>query len=73
MSSVGLVVGIPVLCCSSEAKYFLEFAVGDGGEERLAAASANTCVSFVSIVDYRSVLGMKENESSRCPPAPRAE
>lgn len=40
--SVGLVVGIPVLCCSSEAKRFLEFAVGDGGEESLAAASANS-------------------------------
>lgn len=46
--SVGLVVGIPVLGCNSEAKHVLEFAVRDGGEESLAAASANSLCILLS-------------------------
>lgn len=47
--------GVLVLYCSSEAKHFSKFAVKDEGDESLAAA----CVSIVSLVYYRSILGMK--------------
>jgi len=57
--SVDLVVGILVLCCSSEAKHFLEFAVRDGGEESLAAAPA----SSLCVLCQRSLLQERsENE-----------
>lgn len=68
--SAGLVVGIPVLCCSSEANIFLNLLLGMEGKRASLLLQPTAYVSFVSIVYHRNILGMKEAKVVSLPPFP---